>query len=79
MTDPPAQQLTFSAEEVLGGRPRELALSLDPPLNFALEKALRRHVAYRIETAEELWRDLHSPPGLPTEAGDEQSACTEQT
>lgn len=49
------------------GRRREMALALAPPLSFALEKALRRHVTFRTETAEELWRDLHSPPGLESE------------
>jgi serine/threonine-protein kinase len=59
--------LSFSMEEILSGRPREMALALAPPLSFALEKALRRHVTFRTETAEELWRDLHSPPGLESE------------
>lgn len=54
--------LHFSDEERLAGKPREMALALDPPYNFALEKALRRHVQYRTDTAMELWRDLHTPP-----------------
>lgn len=57
--------LNFTQDEILNGRPRELALELDPPLNVALEKALRRHVMYRTATAMELWRDLQSPPPLP--------------
>lgn len=69
---------TFSTEEILAGRPREMALLLEPPLNFALEKALRRHVAYRTESAEELWRDLHSPPGLPMEAETESASSLSQ-
>lgn len=65
-----SKELRFSQEEILSGRPREMALSLSPPYNFALEKALRRHVAYRTANAMELWRDLHSPepsviPALP--------------
>ncbi|MBI3610808.1 MAG: protein kinase [Nitrospirae bacterium] len=63
-----SKQIQFSREEILGGRPREMALELPPPLNFALEKALRRHVPFRTETAMELWRDLHSPPGGGAEA-----------
>ena len=59
-----SRQFNFSRDEIMAGRPREMALLLAPPLNFALEKALRRHVAFRTETAEELWRDLHSPPGV---------------
>jgi serine/threonine-protein kinase len=59
-----SSELRFSRDEVIAGVPREMALSLPAPLNFALEKALRRHVAYRTASAPELWRDLCSP-GLP--------------
>lgn len=65
-----SKEIRFSRDEILAGRPREMALELPPPLNFALEKALRRHAAFRTATAEELWRDLHSPPGVATEAED---------
>lgn len=56
-----SQQLRFSREEILAGHPREMALALSAPYSFALEKTLRRHVAYRTATAMELWRDLYSP------------------
>lgn len=52
--------LQFTREEVLAGRPRELALSLDTPYRFALEKSLRRHVDYRTASALEFWRDLNT-------------------
>ena len=55
------RQMTFSDAEILAGRPRELALALAQPFNFALEKSLRRHVAARTASAKELWRDLNSP------------------
>ena len=55
------KELQFTREEILSGLPRELALQLPAPFNFALEKALRRHVAFRTESAMELWRDLNSP------------------
>lgn len=61
------KEIRFSREEILAGRPREMALALPSPLNFALEKALRRHVGFRTASASELWRDLHTPPGLPDE------------
>jgi eukaryotic-like serine/threonine-protein kinase len=51
---------TFSREEIVQGMPRQLALSLDPPYSFALEKALRRRAFYRTNSALELWRDLNS-------------------
>ncbi|MEJ0039349.1 MAG: protein kinase [Gammaproteobacteria bacterium] len=58
-----SRRLEFTAEEILAGRPRELALTLAPPYSVALEKALRRHVIYRTASAMELWRDLNSPVG----------------
>lgn len=60
-----SRELRFTRDEILSGLPREMALQLPPPLNFALEKALRRHAAFRTASAAELWRDLYSPPGLP--------------
>ena len=57
-------ELRFTADEIKTGRPRELALQLPAPYSFALEKALRRHVAYRTGSAMELWRDLNSPEPL---------------
>jgi serine/threonine protein kinase len=59
------QELRFTPDEIRNGKPRELALQLPPPFNFALEKALRRHVAYRTAGAMELWRDLNSPEPAP--------------
>jgi len=57
-----SKQLRFSAEEIMQGKPREMALKLAAPLNFALEKALRRHVQFRTADTMELWRDLHARP-----------------
>ena len=61
------RELRFTPEEIKDGSPREVALQLPAPLNFALEKALRRHAQYRTASAMELWRDLNSPapPCLP--------------
>ena len=53
--------LTFTQEQVLAGEPRALALQIESPFRFALEKALRRHVDFRTASALELWRDLNSP------------------
>ncbi len=55
-----SKELQFTREEILAGRPREMALALAPPLNFALEKALRRHAQFRTASAMELWRDLQT-------------------
>lgn len=65
-------ELRFTPEEIKAGRPRELALQLPAPFNFALEKALRRHVAYRTAGAMELWRDLNSPSPVSQEPAAEQ-------
>jgi len=53
-----SKQIEFTEEQVLSGYPRELAESLPAPFNFALGKALRRHVPFRTSSALELWRDL---------------------
>ena len=65
-----SKQLTFTKEEVLGGKPRDLALTLPAPYGVALEKTLRRHVQFRTASAMELWRDLHTPqqPAAPAPA-----------
>jgi eukaryotic-like serine/threonine-protein kinase len=68
------KEIRFTADEILAGKPRELALQLPAPYNFALEKALRRHVSYRTENAMELWRDLNSPPALPAATAPAQLA-----
>jgi serine/threonine-protein kinase len=56
-----SKEMQFTKEEILAGKPREVALGLPTPYSFALEKALRRHVEFRTATAMELWRDLHTP------------------
>lgn len=56
-----SRRLQFTNEETLAGKPREMALQLPAPYNFALEKTLRRHVEYRTANAMEFWRDLNTP------------------
>ncbi|MBK9616647.1 MAG: serine/threonine-protein kinase [Uliginosibacterium sp.] len=55
------EPLTFTREEILAGRPREIAREIGGAFSFALEKALRRHVDYRTASALEFWRDLNTP------------------
>jgi hypothetical protein len=59
-----SQKLEFTKEEILAGKPREIALTLPAPYSHAIEKALRRRVQFRTASALELWRDLQSPPPL---------------
>jgi eukaryotic-like serine/threonine-protein kinase len=66
-----SKDLRFTEDEIRTGKPRELALQLQAPWNFALEKALRRHIASRTADAMELWRDLSSPE-LPEQPQPEQ-------
>lgn len=55
-----SEELRFTHDEIMMGKPRAMALQLSPPLNFALEKALRRHVRSRTVTAMEFWRDMQA-------------------
>lgn len=57
-----SKELRFTPDEIMQGKPREMALQLASPLNFALEKALRRHIQFRTADAMEFWRDLHANP-----------------
>jgi serine/threonine-protein kinase len=57
-----SRELHFSREEVLDGKPRQMASALSPPYGVALGKALRRHAVSRTATAMELWRDLQATP-----------------
>ncbi len=56
-----SKEIRFTEQEILQGKPRELALELPSPFNFAIEKSLRRHVSCRTASAKEFWRDLHTP------------------
>jgi serine/threonine-protein kinase len=51
---------SFSQEEIVAGRPRELAEGLSHPLASPLGRALRRHVASRTSSALELWREIQT-------------------
>jgi serine/threonine protein kinase len=48
----------FTQEEILAGRPREMAEQLNSPYALVIARALRRHVAARTQTAIEMWRDI---------------------
>jgi serine/threonine-protein kinase len=66
--------LGLTRQQVLDGVPRQMAEALPPPFNFALAKALRRHVTYRTASAMEFWRDLQHPDQeSPNQASDATS------
>ena len=50
----------FSEEEIVAGRPRELAEALSHPLAGPLGRALRRHVASRPSSALDFWREIQA-------------------
>lgn len=52
------QNLDFDRVAILDGAPRKMAEKLPPPWGVALEKALRRTVSQRTQTALEFWRDV---------------------
>ena len=53
-----SQRLQFTREEILSGKPREMAMNLSNPYKTALEKTLRRRVVWRTTSALELWCDF---------------------
>jgi serine/threonine protein kinase len=50
--------IEFTQEEILDGKPRQLAESLQSPYAPAIAHALRRHVADRTQTPLDFWREL---------------------
>ncbi len=53
-----ANDLQFSREEIIAGRPRMYAESLPSPYAQPIARALRRRVWHRTATALEFWREL---------------------
>lgn len=49
---------SFSREEILGGRPREMAEALRSPYSAAIAHALRRHAASRPSSAADFWEEI---------------------
>jgi serine/threonine-protein kinase len=48
----------FTHQEILDGKPRQIAESLNSRYGRVIAKALRRHVADRTQTALEVWREI---------------------
>ncbi|MCF8259389.1 MAG: protein kinase [Melioribacteraceae bacterium] len=49
----------FTNEDIINNIPKKLALKLPAPYNYALAKALTRHVRFRTRTALDFWHDLN--------------------
>ncbi len=74
-----SRECQFTREEILVGKPRDIALLLPPQFSGPLEKALRRHVPYRTPSAKQLWQDLQQSTTAPavtsmTGGGDRSAA-----
>ncbi len=52
------QTLDFTKDEIIAGRPRELAEGLSSKYAAAIVRALRRHVSDRTSSAIEMWREI---------------------
>jgi serine/threonine protein kinase len=51
---------TFTRDEILQGKPRQIAENLNSPYGAAIAKALRRHVSDRTSCALEFWHDINT-------------------
>jgi serine/threonine-protein kinase len=51
-------ELQFTADEIVAGRPREMAESLNSKYGPVIARALRRHVEQRTPTPLQMWREL---------------------
>ena len=50
----------FTQEDLLKGRPQDIALMQQAPIFEAIARMVRRHVAYRTSTALEAWHEIRS-------------------
>ena len=53
------EEVTFTQDDILAGKPRDLALGLPGQISAALERTLRRHVTHRTPFTLDIWRDLN--------------------
>lgn len=58
--------IEFSRDEILSGKPRQLAETLTSPFAPAVARALRRHVGDRTQTPLDFWRELSSLVASPS-------------
>ncbi len=53
-------ELRLGQEDLLSGRPQQIALTYNDPVFDVVAKMLRRHVEYRYQSAMEAWNDLRT-------------------
>ena len=54
----------FTRDEIIAGRPRELAESMPSRYSAAIARSLRRHVNARTPSAIDMWREISSASGV---------------
>lgn len=54
------QTLNFTTDEIIAGRPRQLAENMSSKYAEVIARALRRHVNARTPSAIEMWREISS-------------------
>ena len=54
------QVLDFTKDEIIAGRPREIAESIPSRYSMAIARSLRRHVNARTPSAIDMWREISS-------------------
>ena len=59
------QTLNFTRDEIIAGRPRELAESIPSRYAGVIARALRRHVNARTPSAIDMWREISSASAVP--------------
>ena len=59
----------FTKDDIIAGRPRELAEGLSSRYAAAIARALRRHVNARTPSAIDMWREISSASAAPLSSG----------
>lgn len=55
----------FTRDDIIAGRPRQLAEGLSSKYSAAIARALRRHVSARTPSAIDMWREISSASAAP--------------
>ena len=59
----------FTRDEIIAGRPRQLAEGLSSRYAGIIARALRRHVSARTSSAIDMWREISSASAIPLPSG----------
>ena len=59
------QVLDFTTDEIIAGRPRQIAEGLSSRYSAVIARALRRHVNARTQSAINMWREISAASAVP--------------